>query len=81
MTGRELIMYILTNHLEDEPVFKDGRLMGFMTLEEAAVKLGIGSASVQTMAQLGLIDSVQIAGMTYIPVNLRMDALKDVKTN
>ena len=35
MTGRELILYILSNGLENEPVFKDGKFIGFMTEEEA----------------------------------------------
>ena len=29
ITGRDLINYILTNHLENEPIFKDGKPIGF----------------------------------------------------
>ena len=38
MTGRDLIIYILENNLENEPVYKDGRLLGFLTVTEAAVE-------------------------------------------
>ena len=36
MTGRDLIVYIMLNKLEDEQVFKDGKLLGFLTEAEAA---------------------------------------------
>ena len=36
MTGRELIVYILQNHLEDEPIVNDGKILGLLTVEEAA---------------------------------------------
>ena len=31
MTGRELIVYILENGLENEPIFKNGKPIGFIT--------------------------------------------------
>ena len=34
MTGRELILYILQNGLENEEVFKDGIFVGFIPEEE-----------------------------------------------
>ena len=42
MTGRELIIYILENDLENEPVFQDDKLIGFLNEREAAVKLNVG---------------------------------------
>lgn len=56
MTGRELILYILSNNLEDEPVFKDGKFIGTMTITEAAVQSGIGAATVLTHVALENID-------------------------
>jgi hypothetical protein len=44
MTGRDLIVYILQNNLENEPVFKDGKFIGFMTEGEAAEKFDVGVA-------------------------------------
>ena len=58
MTGRELIIYILENGLEDEPVFENGRFIGFLTLGEAAQKLGYGIETVKAMVELGLIEDV-----------------------
>lgn len=45
MTGRDLIVYILANHLEDEPIFKDGKFIGTLGIEEAAAKLDAGNAT------------------------------------
>ena len=67
MTGRELIIYILQNHLEDEPVVKDGKLVGFLTESEMAAKLCVGPATVHTWALMGIIKSIDIGGVTYIP--------------
>lgn len=66
MTGRDLIMYILANGLEDEPVFKDGKLIGFMTVEEAAAKYNVGVATMRTWVGLGVIDGVKIGDVVYI---------------
>lgn len=46
MTGRDLIIYILANGLEDEEVFQDGKFIGFVTAGEAAAKLGVGVATI-----------------------------------
>lgn len=42
MTGRDLILYILSNKLEDELVFKNGKFIGFITVPEAAEKMNVG---------------------------------------
>ena len=67
MTGRELIMYILQNHLEDEPVFKDGKFIGFMTMEEAAAKKNVGVATIAALMRLGEIPGVAFGNAIYIP--------------
>ena len=41
MTGRDLIIYIMQNNLEDEVVLKDGFFVGFMDENEAAAKFGV----------------------------------------
>ena len=69
MTGRDLILYILENHLEDEKVFEDGRFIGFVSVEEAAAKLNLGVATVSTMVELYHVEHVTIDGVTYIPFN------------
>ena len=47
MTGRELIMYILENHLEDEPVFQNGTFVGYVSDVKFAEMLGVGVATVR----------------------------------
>lgn len=63
MTGRELIIYILENGLEDEQVFEKGRFVGFLTLGEAAQKLGYGIETVKAMMELGMIENVNDGDM------------------
>lgn len=69
MTGKELILYILQNNLEDKTVFENGRFMGFLTISEAAVKYDVGEFTVRTWAKLGAIRSIKIEGRIYIPAN------------
>lgn len=70
MTGRELVIYILSNNLENEPVFKDGKFLGFKTLEEVAVELEVGVETVRLWAVMGMIDCVKISEeFILIPAN------------
>lgn len=71
VTGRDLILYILSNGLEDEPIFKDGTFVGFMSEEEAAVKLGVGVASIRTGFDLGIFQGFKMGQKVFI--------LKDLK--
>lgn len=69
MTGRDLILYILANGLEDEPVFKNGKFIGFVTPMEVAVKAGVGSATVYAWMHQGRIPSEAVYEGIYIPAN------------
>lgn len=69
MTGRELILYILENGLEDEPVFKNGKFIGFVTTEEVAVKTGVGLATVYAWINQERLKSVAVNEGVYIPAN------------
>ena len=69
MTGRDLIIYILKNGLEDKPVFKDGKFIGFLTAEEAAVKKQVGPATIQAWVDLGFVEGVTVKPGIYIPVD------------
>lgn len=60
MTGRDLIIYILNNNLEDEQICKDGAILGFLTVEQAAAKLDIGVATAYTLISQGRLDTVRI---------------------
>lgn len=68
MTGRDLIIYIMQNGLEDKPVFEDGTFLGFMTEQQFAEKMNVGVATVEVWIELGFISNViRIGDMTFIP--------------
>lgn len=67
MTGRDLIIYILKNNLEDEPVIKDGKFIGFLTVKEAAGKADVGPATVNAWITQGVLDYADVHGGIYIP--------------
>lgn len=69
MTGRELIIYILENNLEDVSIIENGKFVGFMTVEEAAEKFDVGTATVRAWTSNGLLKSIIIYGHVYIPSN------------
>ena len=78
MTGRELMMYILENHLEDELVIKDGIFVGFMSEEEAAVKFHVGVATIRAWYISGAINGMKIGDRLCFLRNIR-DPRKDDK--
>lgn len=78
MTGRDLILYILTNNLEDEPVFNHGAFIGFMTAEDAALKLNAGVATVNALVKQEAIDYIYVGNALFIPVNFKT---KGITTN
>lgn len=67
MTGRELILYILANDLENEPVFKDGKFLGFLSAAEYAVTKNVGEETVRLWVDLGYLDGLVIHDELYIP--------------
>ena len=69
MTGRDLIVYILMNNLENEPVFKDGKFIGFTTVPEVAQKTDVGFATVHAWIHQGRIPSVAVTEGIYIPAD------------
>ena len=77
MTGRELILYILQNGLEDRPVFENGKFIGFKTVSEVAEELSVGNATVITWCKLDMIPYVQIGANYMIPGNCESPLEKD----
>lgn len=65
MTGKELILYILQNNLEDTVVLKDGVFVGFMTEEEAAVKFGVGIETIRAWYTCKWIKGTKIGDSLY----------------
>lgn len=78
MTGRELIIYILANGLEDEPIVKDGRIVGFLTVSEVAAMYDVGVATIGAWIFQGRLHCVTIGGAIYIPADF---TLKEVENN
>lgn len=71
MTGKDLIIYILQNDLENEDLFSDGRFLGLLTVEEMAAQLEVGAATILTWYDLGILDGVNIGGTIFFPKRRR----------
>ena len=70
-TGRDLIIYILKNNLEDTPIYKDGRLLGFISIYEAAARMGVGVNTIFAWLQRGQIEGVVIGSEIFIPADVK----------
>ena len=81
MTGRDLILYILENNLENEPVVKDGIFIGLMSEEEAAVKFDVGVSTIRVYNTLGMLDGIKINGRLYFLRNAKDPRKKDDKND
>lgn len=80
MTGRDLIIYILQNQLEDEEVYNDGVLLGFMGEIEAALYFGVGPVTIKTWYDRKMIPGIKIGDVIFIPRNVKhpLDGGSDV---
>lgn len=67
MTGRDLILYILENNLEDEQLVSNGKLLGFLTVEEMAARSNVGVATVNVWLLQHKLTGVLIGDKIYIP--------------
>lgn len=75
MTGKDLIIYILENNLENEPVFQHGKFIGFVTAGEVAERLNVGVATVYVWVYQKRLDGILVGGTLYIPADF---VLRDV---
>lgn len=66
MTGRELIILILQNNMEDMVIFEDGKIPGLLTALEAAAKWNTGQYSVYAAYKNKQIRGVWIGDELYI---------------
>ncbi len=69
MTGRELIIFIVTNHLEDEYIIENGVFPGFITVEEAAVMWHTGRAIIKGLYKRNKVKGLVVDGEIYIYKN------------
>lgn len=78
MTGKELILYILQNNLENVTVLEDGFFVGFMTAEEAAVKFGVGVATVWAWYNCKMIRGTKIGDSLYFRKDVAAPCVADL---
>ena len=71
MTGKELILYILENDLENEVVIKDGVFIWLMDEKEAAVKFDVGVATIRAWYVCGQLDGTKIGDHLYFLRNVK----------
>lgn len=69
MTGRDLIIYIMQNNLEDEVVLEDGFFVGFMDEDEAAAKFGVGTFTIMAWYSIGALDGIRVGEKLYFLKN------------
>ena len=81
MTGKELIIYILQNNLENEIVIKDGIFVWLMDEEEAAAKFGVGISTIKAWHACGMLSGTKINGHLYFLRNASDPRKTDDKNN
>lgn len=69
MTGRELVLYIISHGLEDEQVYENGKFIGFMTAGEAAVKMNVGIMTIHVWVSQKKLNGIMIGDTLYIPAD------------
>ena len=69
---KDLVMWIIQNDLMDETIHVDSKDSNFITLEEAAVKLGVGTNSLLDMYKLGLISGLKLGDNIYFDKNIKL---------
>ena len=69
MTGRDLIIHILQNGLEDKVVFENGKFIGFITEDEAAAKFEVGVSTIRAWYSLGFIKGIALGDVIFIMGN------------
>lgn len=72
MTGKDLIIYILQNNLENEPVFVNGRFIGFISVDEAAIKFGVGIETIKAWVELGYLKGTKVNDTFFIFANANL---------
>lgn len=65
MTGKELIIYILQNNLENEEIIKDGKIVGLISVDEFAAKFGVGRYTVLTWYAQGKVQGIMVGSSLF----------------
>ena len=75
MNGKDLIIYILENNLENEPVFKDETFVGFLPISDVAIRLDVGIATIYAWIDQGKLDYIQIGSRYLIADNFKIKGI------
>ena len=70
MTGKDLIIYILQNNLENE------RILDLMTIDEAALKFNVGPATIKIWYEYDVISGIKFGDELYILSNKKKGETK-----
>ena len=65
MTGKDLVVYILQNNLENEEIFKDGKISFLMDEKETAIKFDVGIETVRVWYAFDMIPGIRIGESIY----------------
>ena len=79
MTGKDLILFIINHDLLDVDMASHIKCSFsdlFLTVEEAAVKLGISTTSLLDMIRLGIIDYVAFDDVIYLHKDVTLTSIK-----
>lgn len=78
MNCRELVIYILENNLENEPLLDEtGVMVGFSSIDMAAVELGVGIPTIYALLNTHSLDYIAVGGVPMISVS----SIKKYKEN
>lgn len=73
MTGKDLIIYILKNNLEDTEVFKNGtvnpEILGLVSVRKKATDDHVGINFIEALCKMGRINFVTVNGSKYVLQN------------
>ena len=81
MTGKELMLYILTNDLENEEVISNDKIVGLITDEEAAIKYGVGKGTIWAWHTLGKLKGFVIGNRLFIADDIVIPTQEARKSN
>ena len=77
LTGKDLVLLIINNDLLDvvlEDIMIDNTI--FLTVEEAAVKLGVSTNSLLDMYKLGLVPGFELGNKIYFDKDIKLSSIK-----
>lgn len=63
MTGKEVLLYILQNDLENEIVIKDGVFIELANEEKVAARFNVGAATVKVWRKYGVFRNNKNGGI------------------